>query len=185
MLEAVCRTCGKEFRYFRSNGPAHYCSRSCADVGRRRPIEARLWERIQITPGCWNWTGPNDRGYGYLRRGNKHQPRISAHRLSWELNVGPIPDGLFVCHHCDNPSCIRPDHLFLGTSADNSSDAVRKGRRPTGEQHHNARLTAEQVREIRRRFNDGATTAQLGRAFGVTRQNIRFIVTGKSWRTVA
>jgi hypothetical protein len=83
---------------------------------------ARFWSHVLESPACWIWTGnigPN----GYGRFGQRY-----AHRLSYEWMRGPIPEGMFVLHHCDNPPCVRPDHLFLGTAADNSHDMVRKGR---------------------------------------------------------
>jgi hypothetical protein len=99
---------------------------------RGRPITqegevARFWESVAKAEGCWEWTALLKRnGYGsfYRNRGVK----VAAHRYSWELHHGPVPDGLFVCHRCDNPKCVRPDHLFLGTHRDNMDDMWAKGR---------------------------------------------------------
>ena len=89
----------------------------------------RFWEKVSITPAlsdCWEWAGArNSSGYGHLQANGVY---VDAHRFSWELHFGRIPPGMFVCHHCDNPPCIRSSHLFLGTRADNARDMVAKGR---------------------------------------------------------
>lgn len=92
-------------------------------------LTERFWAKVERSEGCWIWTGArNRRGYGKIRRDAR--TFVSAHRLSYEMANGSVPDGLFVCHHCDNPSCVRPDHLFTGTVGDNNRDTIRKGRRP-------------------------------------------------------
>jgi hypothetical protein len=87
--------------------------------------------------GCWEWVGALNRRYGRLHVPGKHHLQVYAHRLSWEIHFGPIPDGLDVCHKCDNPSCVKPEHLFIGTHLDNMQDASRKGH--FGPNHRNSR----------------------------------------------
>lgn len=143
------------------------------------------YERLVVrSDGCWSWTGPkNERGYGHIR----HQ---YAHRIAYELFVGPIPDGLFVLHRCDNPPCTNPEHLFIGTHADNMADANRKGRldgrpnRPLGEAVGTSKLTGEQVREMRRLAGDGWTTKALAERFGVCADNVRLIKSRRRWTHV-
>lgn len=91
-----------------------------------KSTQDRFWERVSRSSRCWIWTGAHDRaGYGWMRIDGII---IGAHRIAWELAYGPIPDGLLVCHHCDNPTCVRPSHLFLGDHQDNYDDMVTKGR---------------------------------------------------------
>lgn len=94
-------------------------------------ISRRFWPRVRQGVGCWEWTGSTDRkeGYGYVHLGGHEVRRpMKAHRLSWEIHNGPIPEGQWVLHHCDNPKCVKPAHLFLGNRTDNMRDAARKGR---------------------------------------------------------
>ncbi len=95
-----------------------------------------FWSKVDLSSGeCWIWTGTRGpQGYGRIRVGGRRS--TGAHRFAWEIVRGPVPDGLFVCHRCDNPPCVRPDHLFLGTASDNAWDCARKGRRPQSKRTH-------------------------------------------------
>ena len=95
--------------------------------------DRRFWPKVRKTSECWVWTGKRRSGYGrFLIKGRA----VSAHRVAWELAYGPIPHGKEVCHRCDNPPCVRPDHLFLGDRRANMADAGSKGRMPHGERNH-------------------------------------------------
>lgn len=132
-------------------------------------------QRSYETP-CWEWTKDRWHGYGRFQNGGE---KFSAHRFAWEITYGPVPEGLFVCHKCDNPPCIRPDHLFLGTNGDNQDDSVMKSR------HWRSRFTPEEVAEIRRLVKSGeATQAALTARFGVRRGTISKVVNGKRWKRV-
>lgn len=146
--------------------------------------EGRLWARVRKTDHCWEWIGgKTDRGYGHLRRDGI---RILAHRFSWELVHGPIPDDLCVLHRCDNPSCVRPDHLFLGTRLDNMADMVKKGRHVTATpgKSYACKLTIAQVIEIRKLSADGVRTVALTRIYGVDRATVWKIVTRRTWKKI-
>src|SRR5678816_2871477 len=97
-----------------------------------KPLSERFWSKVDQSGDCWIWTAHHlSSGYGLIGTGSMRDGTRRgslAHRVSWELAYGTIPDGLFVCHRCDNPSCVRPDHLFLGTCKDNAADSVAKGR---------------------------------------------------------
>jgi hypothetical protein len=154
-------------------------------------IVERFWPKVaKNEDGCWEWTAYcRPGGYGRLNIGRQSQSR-DAHRISWELHFGPIPAGMSVLHRCDNPPCVRPDHLFLGTQTDNLADMTAKGRRrwgishhggPKGEANHNAKLTRDQVLAIRERRENGAGVRQLAREYGVDHHSIRLILAREMW----
>ena len=143
----------------------------------------RFWRKVRTSDGCWEWTAGTTSGYGLMYI---HGRPVKAHRLSWMLHNGPIPDGLFVCHHCDTPRCIRPDHLFLGTAADNCHDRDRKGRfKPLrGAANGAAKLTEQDVIEIRRLYAEGMSQRKIARQFGVSEFPVYEIVNRKSWTNI-
>lgn len=134
---------------------------------------------------CRVWNGyRTTNGYGIVGIAGA---RYLVHRLVWEFDNGPIPDGLYACHNCpcgDRRECCEPSHLFLGTSQDNMLDAARKGRTLSGERNHQAKLTSEAVREIRQRIAKGETGRSLAREFGVSQKTLRLAANGTNWRRV-
>lgn len=135
-------------------------------------------------PGCWVWLSYRDpSGYGRLHY--KRKP-VLASRISYLLHFGEIPEGQHVCHKCDNPGCVNPEHLFLGSQADNMADMYRKGRDRKrslkGEQHGQAKLTAEQVREFKQ---STLSDSEAARRYGVSRATIHAIRSGKTWSHIS
>jgi hypothetical protein len=134
--------------------------------------------------GCWIWTAIiNKNGYGIICIKRK---RILAHRFSYEFHVKKIPEGMIICHRCDNPGCVNPNHLFIGTHADNIKDKLQKGRGdcPKGEKCVRAKLTNEKVLQIREMIKDGIFNILIAEKFGVHPNTILAIKKGKAWRHV-
>lgn len=143
------------------------------------PLERFQRYGYDVTPdGCWRWRGKLDphTGYGSINTGG----RISenAHRLSYRLFVGPIAPGLHVCHRCDNRACVNPDHLFLGTHQDNMADMVAKGRSNANERNPMAKVTDDQVREIRAARARGVPGIELARQYGIARNHVYALANG-------
>ena len=153
-----------------------------ADIMQDASFQKRYWEKVRKADGCWEWqAGVGKNGYGQIGfRGGI----VTSHRAAWILTNGPIPDGLYVCHHCDNRKCCNPDHLFLGTFQDNMSDMVSKGRHggSSGENHPKALLTWDTVREIRARYKAGNIIQRdLAVEYGVSTPTIAGVVRNYTW----
>ena len=165
--------------------------------------QKRFWPKVQKTDGCWPWTAKKDcHGYGHFWLGKFGNSRKEgrAHRISWMLQFGDISDGLCVLHKCDNPGCVRPDHLFLGSRRDNVADMVTKGRQargdrsgsrlhpekiPRGSNNGQAKLTEKSVCEARKRYASGNYSyRQLAAEFKMNFSTVRKAVVGKTWKHV-
>lgn len=148
----------------------------------KKTLRERFEERVELIPftTCHIWTGAtNGYGYGEIRRNGR---KNKAHRISYELYKGPIPDGLIIRHTCDNPPCVNPDHLLTGTKSDNMQDSIARGRDARGETTGTSKLKEWQVREIR--TMGGTTAAAVGKLFGVHRRTITDIRLGKTWKHI-
>ena len=181
-----------------------YCSIECLNEHRRRryaqnprpaksrpTLEDRFWSRVnkdgpvhdRLGTRCWDWMGSRHSfGYGFIGVGD-HKTDVT-HRVSWRLVYGSPPEGLVVRHRCDRPICVNPAHLELGTHADNSQDRVERGRLIIGEQHPSARLSDDDVREIRARRAAGEPRRSVAERFGVTTQHITDITRRKERKHV-
>jgi hypothetical protein len=182
-IPRTCLKCGADFLTTVSNvnaGYGKYCGIPCQRAARpRRSPEERFWEKVRKTNGCWLWTGAADKfGYGSFMPDTQAKVLLKAPRYSWELHHGPVPEGHFVCHHCDNPACVRPDHLFIGTPADNSRDMATKER--SGKKS----LTARDVRTMRALRKKGLTVEAIGRRFGVGPSAASSAIRGRTWKHV-
>lgn len=153
--------------------------------GRDAKTVERFWSKVDTTGECWEWTrGRHRNGYGCFHADGRS---YRAHRFAWELTNGVIPNGLYVLHQCDNPSCVRPDHLYLGTQGDNMADCAAKGRLVTvrGASKHRAVLNDDAVREIRRLYATGAfSQRELSKQFGVCNKVVCQVIHRQRWSHV-
>lgn len=161
---------------------------------KKKPLEQRIaefWNRVNKDGSipvhclelgqCWEWTGSHDKdGYGQFSYTTGKQ---RATRIMWVFIYGEIPDGLFVLHKCDNPKCVRPDHLWLGTNIDNMRDRSQKGRQCRGEKQRNAKLTETQIIDIRRRYAVGNVSYNvLSAEYHINKTTISQIILRKTWK---
>lgn len=169
--------------------------KGCFNMGRPKKgttAEQRFWQKVNkngptmphMTTNCWEWVGANNKHkYGSFFYDNKIQ---RAHRVSYQLYYGNIPDGIFICHHCDNKKCVRPDHLFAGTRQDNTDDMMKKGRHIAqhGMKHNKAKLTDSDIIEIRNLHKQGSDCRDIAKQKGVAFSTIYRIVGHKLWRHI-
>ena len=151
-------------------------------MNREEAIE-RFEKKFKKVPlGCWEWqASKHPKGYASFSLDGKV---TGAHRASFKLYVGEVQKGMCVCHRCDNPGCVNPSHLYLGTNAENTHDRDNKGRGSYGEGRPNAKLTEQKVNEIKGKWLAGNTMASIGREYGVSRQTISTIIHLKKWKRV-
>ena len=176
-----CLNCGKIFERWKSRGIRKFCCNKCSNIHRRKMIPIASKKTFytgficNINSGCWNWIKcKNPKGYGALSYLEKNH---LAHRLSWILHNGDIPKGLFVCHRKDNPGCVNPAHLYLGTAQDNSTDMVKKGRMIR-------KLTDLDIIEIRKLLKLKVLIYKIAEKFKVNISTISKIKHGKTYKHV-
>lgn len=175
----MCDSCGKIFNPISGRSrTSRFCSYHCFATREQPPADRRAYieERIiKRANGCWEWSGTIQvkTGYGVAGIDGRH---LSAHRVSYEVFVGPIPPGLCVLHRCDNRPCVNPSHLFLGTRGDNAKDMVSKERQP------NRKLTGDVVRAI---LSSDESARALALRYGVSRAAVQKVRGGKNWRHIS
>ena len=146
----------------------------------------RFWSKVEKTESCWNWKAAKSKaGYGVFHLG-RGLGTINSHRFVFQMKYGEIHKGLFVCHTCDNPACLNPDHLFLGTQKDNMMDMVKKGRANPmkGEKNHWTTITEDMARYIKNKVLEGIKVIDIHRETGVNYNIITDIKRNKSWRWI-
>jgi len=154
--------------------------KSCYDL-LTDPVKRRFWKSVKKSPHCWEWTGAKAFGYGVF---GINYGMYRSHRISYEIRFGRLIDRLCVCHKCDNPTCVRPSHLFLGTHRDNVQDCILKGRRdiPSGERHHFSTFSSDEVLLMRDLSRHGVPVPILSGFFDAPSSTIRKVLLGISWK---
>uniref|UniRef100_A0A6M3JU08 Putative homing endonuclease n=1 Tax=viral metagenome TaxID=1070528 RepID=A0A6M3JU08_9ZZZZ len=175
----ICPNCNQSFTP--RSGRQIYCNPSCHEF----IPDVHFWPKVKKTAqaGCWEWQGARSSdGYGVCGVYKSYR----THRMAWEIYFGPIPRDMLVLHHCDNPSCVNPSHLFLGSQADNMHDMFNKGRENIvyGESNGHAKLTESDIMDIRKKANTGDSNKILASFYGVCRQHIAKIIARKRWKHI-
>lgn len=200
--KGTCERCGRAFTFDRRSGLRRFCSRHCSTAftgeQRARPEAERFDSRVDRSGrGCWLWTGgTSPKGYGIFRLSSGRG--TTAHRYAFLTAGGVIEDGQLVCHRCDNPRCVNPEHLFAGTPKENTQDMLAKGRGYGGDSHHLRRdpgrvrgmknptrkLTEDDVREIRK-LAGVLTHKEIAARFGVGAAAVSHVINRRNWKHVA
>lgn len=185
-----CLQCGKTTRkkaYQLRDGTAKYCSRPCQYAYHRTDPVTRFWNHVvkQGDDECWDWSGSGNQ-FGHGMFNISHTERMYAHRYSWQLVHGVIPEGMWLLHLCDRPQCCNPKHLVLGDHRLNTLHAVDRDRVAKGEHNGGAKLSVDDIAAIRERYAKGGIAAkQLGRQFGIGESQTLRIIHRQSWKHVA
>lgn len=197
-MKTICKLCGKEYNskpFLIKNGKSKYCSKLCYYEDRKSSYLDRFFKKIEKTKSCWIWKGGLDKdGYGQFNfKENNINNHVRSHRFSYFLHKGEIPINMNILHKCDNPKCVNPDHLFIGTTQDNVNDRQRKGRSyngdnllkiiKRGEENNMSKLKEKDIIEIRKL---SATLKQnkIAKMFNVERHTIHKITSYKTWKHV-
>lgn len=203
-VQRACLHCGTLFfPLYKAlqRGGGHYCTNTCYHLARIRPLEDRFWEKVQKTESCWIWTASTHVGYGWI--GRDQDGSVQAHRIAMEWALGrPLTSAETVCHTCDNRLCVansggpdtyvvdgvsylRRGHLFLATIPVNIRDAAQKGRSVKGERHGSAKLSEEDVTQIRALYAEGVHSQKtLAVRFGIEQTTVSQIILRKNWKHV-